>query len=610
MTQAFQTFDVKGGPQWGRDHLPKLRAVLKEAGLDGFFIPHEDEYNNEYLPQNTERLSWATGFTGSAGAALVLIDRAVMFVDGRYTLQSRAQTDLTLFDQTDLSTEAQRAWIIEHVSAGQKIGYDPKLHSPDALAALQSAVDMAGAELVALKQNPIDAAWDNRPEAPMGDVVVQDLDKAGEAHSDKRARLGEALGKDKLDAAIVTDPASVAWLFNIRGGDVKCSPLPLSAAILNKDGTASLFINTAKLSDGVREHLGNQVEVREEHELANGLASLGGKSVSVDPAKSSAWVFDQLTLAGATIKRAMDVVALPKACKNPVEIEGSRQAHIRDGAAIATFLHWLDTQAQSGQEDEITAAMKLEEIRRANSADLRDISFETISGYGPNGAHPHYRVNSDSNLKLAQGSLYLVDSGGQYPDGTTDITRVVPIGAPSDEMRRHFTLVLKGMITMTVVRFPEGTTGTHLDVLARHALWQAGYDYAHGTGHGVGSYLGVHEGPQRIAKAPNSIALRPGMIVSNEPGYYKADHYGIRIENLQVVTAPADIPGGDIPMLGFESVTMAPIHRELIDPQYLTDAELNWLNAYHGEVFTKIADLVSDEVKTWLETACAPITRG
>lgn len=607
MTQHIQNFNVKGGPQLGRDHLPLLRKVLKDKGLDGFLIPHEDEYNNEYLPDHAERLSWATGFTGSAGAAIVMLDRAAVFVDGRYTAQVRVQVDGDLFAYEDLVENGLAGWVREEGRKGETIGYDPKLHSPDAMARIESAARKAGVELVSLEFNPIDEAWEDQPAPPAEPVHPHATEFAGEDLGAKRSRVAKAIKSDGADAAVITSPSSVAWLFNLRGGDVMCSPLPLSSAILDADGQATLFINEAKLTDETRSHLGNEVAIRPESEFADGLKALSGQTVSVDPSSSSVWVFDQLNATGATIKRRMDPVSLPRACKNSAEVEGSRQAHIRDGAAIVKFLHWLDSDAQSGTYDEITAAQTLERFRTGHDA-LKDLSFETISAAGPNGAHPHYRVNTDTNLILETGSLYLVDSGGQYDDGTTDITRTVPIGEPTADMKRHFTLVLKGHIALSVIRFPEGTTGTHLDILARQPLWMAGLDYDHGTGHGVGSYLGVHEGPQRIAKALNSTALQPGMIVSNEPGYYLLGSYGIRIENLQVVTAPERINGGDRDMLGFETLTMAPIHKDLLDLEIMTRQEIDWLNAYHGEVLDKVGPLVEREVSEWLETACTPIT--
>lgn len=605
MTQQIQHFDVKGGPDFGRAHLPALRAALKSAGLDGFIIPHEDEYNNEYLPANAERLMWATGFTGSAGAAIVMADRAAVFVDGRYTEQVKAQVDPELFDYADLVEQGIAGWIKDNARKGETIGYDPRLHSPDAMAKIEAAAEKAGAALKALEVNPIDSAWEDRPAPPRARVHPHPIELAGEAHADKRRRIGGDLESEGADAAVITDPASIAWLFNLRGGDVMCTPLPLAAAVLEKDGRATLFIEEEKLTTETRGHLGNEVALRPETEFGEGLKALTGKTVRVDPAASSVWVFNALSEAGAEIQRKPDPVALPKACKNSAEIEGSKAAHIRDGAALVRFLHWLDTEAQSGEVDEIAAAIQLETFRK-QSPELKDISFETISAAGPNGAFPHYRVNTASTRKLERGSLYLVDSGGQYADGTTDVTRTVPIGDPTAEMRRHFTLVLKGHIALSMIRFPAGTTGAALDALARAPLWNEGLDYDHGTGHGVGSYLGVHEGPQRISKAPNSIALKPGMIVSNEPGYYQVGDYGIRIENLQFVTEAETLPGGDRPMHGFETLTQAPIHRALIDPSHMTPAELAWLDAYHAGVREKLLPLVDGEVADWLVKACEP----
>ena len=605
MTQPIQSFHVKGGPDFGREHLPLIRQALRDAGLDAFVIPHEDEYNNEYLPANAERLMWATGFTGSAGAAVVAADTAAVFVDGRYSEQVKSQVDPELFEYADLVELGVAGWIRRNAKRGWRIGYDPRLHSPDALARLSEAAERAGAEMKAVETNPVDAAWSDRPDPPRAKVRPHPIDAAGEAHADKRRRVAGEVAETGAEAAVITDPASIAWLFNLRGGDVACTPLPLSAAVLGKDGRATLFIAEDKLTEAARGHLGNEVSVRPEGEFGDGLKALSGKTVLADPAVSSAWVFQTLEGAGATIKRGRDPVALPKACKNAAEIEGAKAAHIRDGAALTRFLHWLDTEGQSGEVDEIEAATKLEAFRRT-APELEDLSFETISAAGPNGAFPHYRVNTASTRKLERGSLYLVDSGGQYRDGTTDVTRTVPIGEPSAEMRRHFTLVLKGHIALSVIRFPEGASGAALDALARAPLWMAGHDYDHGTGHGVGSYLGVHEGPQRISKAPNAVALKPGMIVSNEPGYYKVGGYGIRIENLQFVTAPDDIPGGDRKMLGFETLTQAPLHRALIDTSLLSAGEIAWIDAYHAGVREKLLPLLDGAAADWLIKACEP----
>jgi Xaa-Pro aminopeptidase len=598
-----QNFDVKGGPQLGRTNLPKLRAEMAKQLLDGFYIPHEDEYQNEYLPDANERLAWASGFTGSYGSAFVFTNSAVLFIDGRYTIQAADQTDYALFDRVAVPDPGPFGWLAEQDFSGQIIGYDPALMTPNDVSTLTKAATKAGASVKSVSENPIDLAWQDRPTQPQAPVYPHGIEFAGVTSEDKRNQIAAELAKDGADAAVITAPASLAWLFNIRGGDVACSPLPLGRAIIRSDGSADLFLDPAKESSGLREHLGNQVTLLPINQLDQHLGGLTGKKVSLDPDLASAWFFQTLTESGAEIIRQPDPVLLPKAKKNAAEIEGTANAHRRDGSAITKFLHWLDTVAQSGEITEIDAALKLENFRNA-FADLKDLSFETISGAGPNGALPHYRVSSASNRPLERGSLYLVDSGGQYPDGTTDITRTVAIGTPSDDMRRHYTLVLKGHIALDRVRFPVGTTGTHLDILARHSLWQAGLDYDHGTGHGVGVFLGVHEGPQRIAKPWNAIPLAPGMIVSNEPGFYKEGAYGIRIENLQYVTPAEEIEGGERPMLGFECLTFAPLARDLINTDLLSAEERDWVDDYHQRVLAEIAPLVEGEVADWLDRAC------
>ena len=602
-----QTFQDHADPSFGPLHLPLIRQAFARQGLDGLLIPHEDEHQNEYLPDANDRLAWATGFTGSAGAAVVLKDKAAVFVDGRYALQVRDQVDLALFEVRDLVDGGVPAWLEAELMPGQTIGYDPRLHSPDSLARLRAAAEKAGAVLKAVGSNPLDEAWGAaRPAQPQAPVVPHPLQYAGEDSAAKRARIGAALAAQGADAAVLTAPASIAWLFNIRGGDVIRSPLPLSQAILRHDGTARLFLDPAKITADLPAWLGNQVALESPDALPAALAELTGLKVSVDPSQSSAWYFDTLECAGAEILRGPDPTALPRACKNAVEIEGARQAHIRDGAALTRFLHWLATEAQHSLPDEITVVGKLEAFREATGA-LRDLSFDTIAGAGANGAIVHYHPVERLNRKTEAGSLLLVDSGGQYLDGTTDVTRTVAIGEPSAEMRDRFTLVLKGHLALGRVRFPAGTTGSALDVLARAALWAHGLDYDHGTGHGVGSYLGVHEGPHRISKSPSPVALQPGMIVSNEPGYYKTGAYGIRIENLQVVTPAADIEGGERPMLGFESLTLAPIDRRLIATGLLNRDELHQLNAYHAKVLEKIGPLLDGDAKAWLTEACAPL---
>jgi len=592
-----QNFEVQGGPEYGQRNLPKLRKALEKMGLDGFLVPHEDEYQNEYLPDCNERLMWVSGFTGSAGAAVVMTDIAAMFVDGRYTLQVGAQVDNNLFTYEKLEGGGVAAWLKAHTGKGQIIGYDPRLHSPSALETFRKAVALSGASLKALDTNPIDTAWDDRPEAPTAPLTIQPLDLAGESHADKRARIGKTLSDQNADAALITSPASIAWLLNIRGGDVMCTPLPLSTVIVKANGQVDLFVKPEKLTDDIRTHLGNDVSIRTEDDMVDGLTALKGQSVIADPSVSSAWYFETLKDAGANIIKAQDPVALPKACKNASEIAGTTQAHRRDAVPLIKFLHWLDTEAQSGETDEIDAAGQLEHFRHETGA-LKDLSFESISGAGSNGAIVHYRVSKATTKKLAKGSLFLIDSGGQYQDGTTDVTRTVPIGKPDAEMRERFTLVLKGHIALAVVRFPEGTTGSNLDVLARHALWQQGLDYDHGTGHGVGVYL---------AKMPNKVALKPGMIVSNEPGYYKTDGYGIRIENLQYVTEAEAIKGGERKMLGFANLTLAPLHKDLIEVSLLTEAERDYINDYHADVWAKIGGHVEGDVKAWLKEACSTL---
>ncbi len=601
-----QTFHVTGGPAYGRRNLPRLRAELARKGLDGFIIPHEDEYNNEYLPDCAERLAWATGFTGSAGAAVVFADRAALLVDGRYTAQAKVQADPGLFEVRDLVTEGVAGALTAMARPGQRIGYDPRLASPDVVQRWKDAAAKAGVMLTGVPQNPIDAAWRDRPAEPVTLAVPHALEHAGEAASDKRARLAAALAAQGADAAVLTFPASIAWLFNIRGGDVARTPLTLGAAILHQDATADLYLDARKVTPILRAHLGAQVTIKPPADFESDFKALAGKVALVDPSLSSAHVFDRLAEAGVSVLRGVDPTTQPRAAKNAVEIEGARQAHARDGAALSRFLHWLASEAQDGSVDEITAARKLEDLRCASNL-LRDLSFDSISGAGPNAALPHYRVTEKTNRKLKRGSVFLIDSGGQYLDGTTDVTRTVAIGKPGKEIRDRFTRVLKGHIALARVRFPKGTTGSALDALARLSLWEAGLDYDHGTGHGVGSYLGVHEGPHRIAKPANNVALEPGMIVSNEPGFYKPGAYGIRTENLQVVTPAEPIAGGDREMLGFETLTLAPIDRALIDRKLLTKDEIAWLNAYHAKVRAVIAPLLDGPARDWLEAATAPI---
>ncbi len=602
-----QSFDETTDRSFGPKHAPLIRSAMARQGIDGFLIPHEDEHQNEYLPAANDRLAWATGFTGSAGAAVILKEKAAIFVDGRYTLQVRDQVDEGLFEIRDLLDGGVSAYLQEAARPGWTIGYDPHLHSPDALAKLEAAVAKTGARLAPVAANPLDEAWaDARPAQPQAPVVPHPLAYAGEDSASKRARLGARIAADGAVAALITAPASIAWLFNVRGGDVIRSPLPLAQAILNADGSARLFLDPAKITPELPAWLGNQVRLERPDELVSALAELKGATVAVDPATSSAFYFEALSSAGATALQVADPCALPRAIKNATEIAGARAAHERDGAALSSFLHWVGTEAARSLPDEPAIVAKLEGFREATGA-LKDLSFDTIAGAAANGAIVHYRPTKRLARRTQKGSLLLVDSGAQYLDGTTDVTRTIAIGEPNAEMRARFTLVLKGHLALARVRFPAGTTGSALDALARSALWSAGLDYDHGTGHGVGSYLGVHEGPQRIAKQPNTVPLQAGMIVSNEPGYYKTGAYGIRIENLQVVTPAEPIAGGERPMLGFETLTLAPIDRALVDPVLLTAEERAQFDAYHARILAILAPKVAPEVAAWLAEVCAAL---
>ncbi len=604
-TQHFQHFDVTTQPSQGVTNVAALRVQMKSMGLDGFIVPHEDEHQNEYLPDANERLAWVSGFTGSAGAAIIFMDRAVLYADGRYTLQSREQTDRSVFEVKDFHA-ASLADEIAAAPRGSVIGYDSRLVSPTSLAGLQSAADSAGVTLKPVP-NPLDIAWGSaRPAQPMAKIVPQPLEFAGAASADKRTKVAANLKASKVNAALITAPSSLAWLFNIRGGDVIRSPLPLGQTIVKDDGSAELFIEPDKISDGLLEWLGNEVSVRKPEDIADAIAALSGQAVMIDAAQSSAFWLEALKSAGASPFMADDPCLLPRACKNDVEIAGTRAAHIRDGAVLTEFLHWVATEAVNTLPTEIEVAQKLEAMRIAGHG-LKDLSFDTISGFGPHGALPHYKVNTASDLRIAKGNLLLVDSGGQYADGTTDVTRTVAIGEATAEHRRMFTLVLKGHIALATVKFPAGTTGTHLDAFARQFLWAAGFDYDHGTGHGVGVYLGVHEGPQRISKAANKYPLLHGMIVSNEPGYYKENDFGIRIENLQYVDEATIPDGGERAMHGFRNLTWAPIDRDLIEVAMLTPAERAYMDDYHAEVVRLVGPLVKPEVRAWLDKACAPL---
>jgi Xaa-Pro aminopeptidase len=588
--------------------LALLRAELERRELDGFLVPHADEHQGEYLPPRSHRLAWLTGFTGSAGLAVVLSDGAVIFVDGRYTLQVRDQVDEALFQRRHLIDQPPNSWLAEHLTDGLRLGYDPWLHTRDQVASLAKAAAKAGAVLVPCNDNPLDHVWTDQPPPPIAPIEPHLDVYAGRNSAEKRLELGQELTETGAQSAVLTMPDSIAWLLNLRGADVSHTPLPLSFALLAADGTVDWFVDRRKLAPGLEAHLGNGVALRPPEALGEKLDGLGaaGGPVLVDPATAAAWIFQRLAASGARVIEGADPCQLPKAKKNPIELDGIRAAHRRDGAALTRFLAWLDqTAAPRAGEDgvsEIEALEKLAWFRRQDPL-FRDLSFDTIAGSGPNGAIVHYRVTETSNRRLDRGELFLVDSGAQYPDGTTDVTRTVAIGSPSQEMRERFTLVLKGHIALAIQRFPRGTTGSQLDTLARAALWLVGLDYDHGTGHGVGHYLGVHEGPQRISKAPNKVPLEPGMVVSNEPGYYKTGAYGIRIENLVTVVASEKRSGEERDMLCFETLTLAPIDLNLVEPSLLTARETAWLDGYHARVRETLVPMVDEETGAWLKHA-------
>jgi len=608
----FQTFEEPEAGVALTARLAALREELARRKLTGFVIPRADQQQNEYVPPSEERLAWLTGFTGSAGLAVVLTHEAAVFVDGRYTIQAAKQVDSRAWAVESLIDPPPESWISAHLKAGDRLGFDPWLHTFAAAERLSAACTKAGAELVAIDSNPVDAIWQDRPQPPIAPVTVHGMQHAGVTEAEKLTQIRSEIGKLGVDALVLSDSHAVAWTFNIRGADVAHTPLPLSYALVPKDGRPTIFIDHRKLSNLTRDHLEQSADVREPDAMAPTLMALAksGGSIALDNATAADALSRLIASAGGKPVRGSDPVAMLKATKNATEIAGTKTAHGRDAVALARFLAFIDHEAPTGKLTEIDAVEALETFRRDTGA-LKDVSFPTISGTGPNGAIVHYRVTRKSNRRIARGDLLLIDSGAQYLDGTTDVTRTIAIGEPTEEMRDRFTRVLKGHIAIATACFPKGTRGSQLDSFARRPLWEAGLDYAHGTGHGVGSFLAVHEGPQRISPVGSSQSggdepLQAGMIISNEPGYYKTGEYGIRIENL-VLVVPREIEGAEKEMLGFETLTFAPIDRRLIERKLLDAGEAAWLDAYHAEVARSLSPLVDDATRRWLAAATRPL---
>ncbi|MFP5078196.1 aminopeptidase P family protein [Rhizobium sp. YIM 134829] len=608
----FQSFDVTSTPEFGPARVAALRAGFDSLGIDAFLVPRADEFQGEYVPASAERLSWLTGFTGSAGIALILRDRALVFVDGRYVTQLAEQVDADVFTSGDLVGEPPHLWIERHAAKGLRLGIDPWLHTGAEVRKLEKALAAIGGTLIVLKDNPLDPLWTDRPEPPLGRVRIQHSDHAGRLATDKIAMIAETAVKAGAAAVLLTEPSSIAWTFNLRGADVPHTPHPLARGIIHADGSAEIFLDKRKTGIEEEAYLTQMAQILPPSRFEDRVAALAASGVSLmlDPDHAPFALAERIRSEGGTVVEADDPARLPRAVKNEAELAGSTRAHLQDGAAMVEFLAWLDAQ-KPGSVTEIAATTELESFRRTVGErmqnPLRDISFDTIAGAGGHGAVIHYRVTDKTDQPLAAGSLFLIDSGGQYVNGTTDITRTVAIGPVGEEEKRFFTLVLKGMIAISTARFPKGTRGVDLDPLARIALWKAGADYAHGTGHGVGSYLSVHEGPQRISRAGMQ-ELLPGMILSNEPGYYRPGQFGIRIENLIHVLPPAPIEGGDAPMLGFATLTFCPIDRRLIVTALLTEEERRWIDAYHAETREKLTPLIEDaSARAWLEAATQPL---
>ncbi|MDX0965731.1 M24 family metallopeptidase [Sinorhizobium medicae] len=610
----FQSFEVTTTPQFGKERTAALRTAIASLGVDGFLVPRADEFQGEYVPRCCERLSWLTGFTGSAGVALVTQRQAIVFVDGRYVTQLKEQVDGSVFTGGDLIGEPPHVWLERHAPKGFRLGIDPWLHTAAEVRRLEKALAAIDGSLVFLDHNPLDRLWADRPAAPLGAVAIQPVEHAGRLAKEKIAAIAAEVEKTNAAAVVLTDPSSVAWTFNIRGSDVPHTPHPLARAIVHSDGRAELFLDKRKTGIEQEAYLTQLADIMAPATFDDRLAALAstGAAMMIDPDLAPFAIGELIRRTEGLVIEAADPARLPRACKNAAEIGGSIRAHLQDGAAMVEFLAWLD-RAEPGSVTEIGAVRQLEAARAAVGErmqnPLKDISFDTIAGSGPHAAIMHYRVTNDTDRPIEAGTMFLIDSGAQYVNGTTDITRTVAIGTVPEEQKRFFTLVLKGMIAISTARFPKGSRGVDLDPLARIALWKAGADYAHGTGHGVGSYLSVHEGPQRIARLATQ-ELLPGMMLSNEPGYYRPGAFGIRIENLVFVREPEEIAGGDQPMLGFDTLTYCPIDRRLVLPALLTDDELDWLNSYHSETRGKLMPLLADgETRAWLTSATESIER-
>ncbi|MBQ0817988.1 MAG: aminopeptidase P family protein [Hyphomicrobiaceae bacterium] len=604
----YQSFEEARAPAASGDRVKAIQRALKSRRLKALLVPHSDQHQNEFLPPAEERLAWLTGFTGSAGVAIVTEKGSALFVDGRYILQAPKQVDTKVFEVLQVPEAKPSSWLVDKLARGNAVGYDPALHTIKEIERLTKTLSAAGIKLNPVAENPIDAEWgEDRPEPSSAQIFLQPFEFAGRRTQDKITEVQAELADAGHDAVLLTVPDSVCWLFNIRGGDIKHTPIALAFAIVPASGSPTLFIDEAKVGDSVRTALNPFIDIAPLDQLDDKLKSLATDKAKVrlDPETVSMRFARALEADGAKFVSGDDPCTMPKALKNTAEIEGTRVAHIRDGVAMARFLAWLDEVGDSGKVDEVSAAIRLEGFRR-ETGQLKDISFDTISASGPHGAVVHYRPTNDSKRVLDKGSLYLIDSGGQYVDGTTDITRTVAVGKPTAEMRRHYGIVLKSHIAIAAARFPKGTRGQDLDPYARRPLWEAGLDYDHGTGHGVGSYLSVHEGPQRLSRLGSEV-FEPGMILSNEPGYYREGKYGIRLENLILVTPLEKIEGGDRKMLGFETLTLVPFDRRLIDPKQLMPWELAWLNAYHARVRREIEPRLLSDDRPWLRHATAPI---